>query len=102
MKRNTALWFLMLWTLSMVLMAGCSTETEKDTTQQEAPKTETAAETPLEATSETESATSAPRLVIPEALFEFKPVLENAYVTHKFLVQNKGTAELSIAKVNSG
>ena len=93
---------LMLWTLGMVFMAGCSTETDRDTSQQEASEKETVAVTAPEATSETKTAPSAPQLAIPEAIFEFKPVLDDGYVIHKFRVQNKGTAELSISKVNSG
>lgn len=49
-----------------------------------------------------ETGTDIPKLVIPEAVFEFAPVLENEYVTHKFIVRNKGTAELAISKVKSG
>jgi hypothetical protein len=50
----------------------------------------------------TETDANTPQLFIPEAVFEFEPVLENDYVIHKFTIQNKGTAELAITRVKSG
>ncbi len=50
----------------------------------------------------TETDSKVPELVIPEAVFEFKATLEDESVIHKFVVQNKGTAELAIIKVKSG
>ncbi len=74
MKHKMIVYMLMLLMLALIPAGGWATETESEV----------------------------PQLVIPEAVYEFQPVLENEYVTHKFTVQNKGTAELAISRVKSG
>lgn len=44
----------------------------------------------------------APSLYIPEPSFQFDPVVSGQEVTHDYLVQNKGTAELEITSVKTG
>ena len=43
-----------------------------------------------------------PKSVIPEPIYLFNAAMEDEYVVHGFLVQNKGTAELAITKAKSG
>lgn len=45
---------------------------------------------------------SAPIAVFPDKIFEFEPILEGTELTHAFVVQNKGTAELLIKYVKPG
>ena len=74
MKRKIVVCMLMLWVLACIPMGGWAAEND----------------------------TGTPQLVVPEAVFEFKATLEDESVIHKFVVQNKGTAELAIIKVKSG
>jgi len=48
------------------------------------------------------SAADAPEAVVPNSLFQFDPVVEGMMVTHDFIIQNKGQAELKITKVRTG
>ena len=43
-----------------------------------------------------------PSVFVPESRFEFAPVLDGTEITHDFIVQNKGTAPLTIEKVRTG
>ena len=43
-----------------------------------------------------------PVAFFPQTLYEFSPVLDGAEVVHEFVVQNKGTATLSIERVKTG
>lgn len=43
-----------------------------------------------------------PSLYVPEPLFQFEPVVSGQKVTHDYIVQNKGTAELEITSVKTG
>ena len=43
-----------------------------------------------------------PAALFPQTLYEFSPVLDGAEVVHEFVVQNKGTATLSIDRVKTG
>lgn len=43
-----------------------------------------------------------PEIAIAAPKYEFPTVLEGEYVTHTFVVANKGTAELKIHKVRTG
>ena len=43
-----------------------------------------------------------PAALFPKTLYEFSPVLDGAEVVHEFVVQNKGTAMLSIERVKTG
>lgn len=43
-----------------------------------------------------------PRAHVPVPVFTFESVLENATVTHDYIIQNTGTAMLDIIKVNPG
>lgn len=43
-----------------------------------------------------------PTAFLPEASYEFKPVLEGKKVVHDFLLQNKGNAPLKIVKIRTG
>ncbi len=47
-------------------------------------------------------AADAPEAVVPNAVFQFDPVVEGMMVTHDFVIQNKGQAELNITKVRTG
>jgi len=44
----------------------------------------------------------APLAVAPEPIFTFEPVLEGEEVIHDFVVENRGTAELQIHRVQTG
>lgn len=44
----------------------------------------------------------APVAFFPEKVFDFGLVLEGKEITHDFVVQNKGTSELSIENVKPG
>ena len=44
----------------------------------------------------------APSVFFPETRFEFSPVLEDAKVVHDFVIQNKGTAMLTVDRVKTG
>jgi len=43
-----------------------------------------------------------PSLYVPEPLFQFESVVSGQQVTHDYIVQNKGTAELEITRVKTG
>jgi len=43
-----------------------------------------------------------PYAFLPEAGYEFSPVLEGALIEHDFIIQNKGAALLNIVKVSPG
>jgi hypothetical protein len=43
-----------------------------------------------------------PSAVIPESRFTFAPVTDGVEITHDFVMQNKGTAELKIESVKTG
>ena len=43
-----------------------------------------------------------PTVFLPEASYEFKPVLEGKKVVHDFLLQNKGDGPLKIVKIRTG
>ncbi len=44
----------------------------------------------------------APLAVALEPIFQFKPVVDGEEVVHDFIIQNRGTAELQIEKVQTG
>lgn len=43
-----------------------------------------------------------PSVFFPETGYEFLPVLEGTKIVHDFVIQNKGTAELSVEQVKTG
>jgi len=43
-----------------------------------------------------------PLAVVPEATFEFSPVVEGKEVVHDYVIRNEGAATLDIAKVKTG
>lgn len=43
-----------------------------------------------------------PLAVALEPIFKFEPVLDGEEVVHDFVIQNRGTAELEIYKVQTG
>jgi hypothetical protein len=43
-----------------------------------------------------------PSAFFPEATYEFTPVLDGSKVVHEFVIQNKGTAALTVEKVKTG
>ncbi len=45
---------------------------------------------------------AAPDAVAVEPVFEFKPVLDGDEVVHDFVIQNKGSADLEIQRVQTG
>ena len=47
-------------------------------------------------------AADVPEAVVPSSEFQFDPVVEGMMVTHDFVIQNKGQAELKINKVRTG
>ena len=46
--------------------------------------------------------TAMPDAVAVEPVFEFKPVLDGDEVTHDYVIQNKGSAELVIERIQTG
>lgn len=46
--------------------------------------------------------TETPEAVAVEPVFEFKPVLDGEEVVHDYMIQNKGSAELKIERVQTG
>ena len=48
------------------------------------------------------AATEAPDAVAVEPVFEFKPVLDGDEVVHDYVIQNKGSAELEVQRVQTG
>ena len=47
-------------------------------------------------------AKKAPKAVLTEQVFTFKPVVEGTTVAHDFILQNKGTTPLVIKKISTG
>ena len=43
-----------------------------------------------------------PSVYVPEPLYQFEPVVSGKNVSHDYIVQNKGTAELEITSVKTG
>ena len=43
-----------------------------------------------------------PEAFLPEASYEFEPVLEGKKIVHDFLLQNRGDAPLKIFKISTG
>jgi hypothetical protein len=43
-----------------------------------------------------------PSVFVPESRYKFPTVLDGVEVTHDFIIQNKGDAELVIEKVKTG
>jgi len=43
-----------------------------------------------------------PSVFVPESRFTFPTVIDGTEVTHDFIIQNKGDAELKIEKVKTG
>ena len=50
----------------------------------------------------TQTDVKAPRIVIPEPVYNFKTVVEGEAVIHKFIIQNKGDVPLNIQKIHTG
>ena len=48
------------------------------------------------------TAKTAPTAVLAEQIFAFKPVVEGTIVTHDFILQNRGTAQLVVGKIDTG
>ena len=46
-------------------------------------------------------AVSTPAAVMPETTFEFPPAVEGEKITHDFLIQNRGDADLTILEVKT-
>lgn len=46
--------------------------------------------------------TETPDAAAVEPVFEFKPVLDGEEVVHDFVIQNKGSADLEIQRVQTG
>lgn len=46
--------------------------------------------------------TGTPEAVAAEPVFEFKPVLDGDEVVHDFVIQNKGSAEVEVQRVQTG
>ncbi len=44
---------------------------------------------------------SEPSAFFPQTLYEFSPVLDGTKVVHEFVIQNKGTATLTIDRVKT-
>ncbi len=44
----------------------------------------------------------APLAVVLESVYKFNPVLDGEEIVHDFVIQNRGTAELKIYKVETG
>lgn len=42
-----------------------------------------------------------PVAVMPETAFEFPPTVEGEKITHKFVIQNRGMADLSILEIKT-
>lgn len=51
---------------------------------------------------QTESQSAGPAIIVPEAQFEFKPVVEGTEVIHGFTVRNTGDGPLTIERVRTG
>ena len=49
-----------------------------------------------------DTATEGPDAVAVEPVFEFKPVLDGDEVVHDYVIQNKGSAELEVQRVQTG
>lgn len=47
-------------------------------------------------------ASEAPLAVALDPIFQFKPVVDGEEVVHDFIIQNRGTAELEIQRVQTG
>ena len=45
---------------------------------------------------------NASSVLVPESRYEFAPVLDGTEITHDFIVQNRGTAPVTIEKVTTG
>ena len=43
-----------------------------------------------------------PSVYVPEPIYHFEPVVSGQDVSHDYIVQNKGTAELEITSVKTG
>jgi hypothetical protein len=55
------------------------------------------------ASGQTGAANAHPALAhFPELVYSFQPVVEGTEVSHEFIVQNKGLAELEITSVKTG
>ena len=50
----------------------------------------------------TQSVQATPVIVIPEATYEFPTVVDGIKVTHDYLIENKGDADLEIRRVRTG
>ena len=44
----------------------------------------------------------APKVFLPETMFEFQPVLEGSEVVHEFVLKNQGEAPLNILQIKPG
>jgi hypothetical protein len=45
---------------------------------------------------------NASSVFVPESRYEFAPVLDGTEITHDFILQNRGTAPVTIEKVRTG
>lgn len=57
---------------------------------------------PLAALAQGADNPGAPSVYVPEPLYQFEPVVSGQDVSHDYIVQNKGTAELEITRVKTG
>jgi len=58
--------------------------------------------TPLLALAQGTDKPGTPSVYVPEPLFQFDPVVSGKNVSHDYIVQNRGTAELEITSVKTG
>jgi len=57
---------------------------------------------PLSALAQGADNPGTPSVFVPEPLYQFGPVVSGKNVSHDYIVQNKGTAELEITSVKTG
>jgi hypothetical protein len=48
-----------------------------------------------------EGQSSAPKAVVPEAVYEFPAIPEGEYVVHDFVIRNQGDAVLNVLRVKT-
>ncbi len=92
MKHKILFFFYITCCLLIYPTGSFGTEKETEKNQGQDKTTQTVSETPQKF----------PLAFLPESEYEFSPVLEGTTVTHDFIIQNKGDAELKINRVKTG
>ena len=87
--------------LLILLAAGIPAGCKADKAEQTAEKIETAP-APISPAGKKTAAETAPEMFMPERSYQFSNVVAGQYVSHDYIIKNRGTAPLHVNRVKTG